>query len=493
MSQQTKKIDFINIDCDSNYFDTNEQIGLENTYFFSDKSIVSKVTGSNTAGGYFSNRKIVKTRQSIVSASLYPTSSVTIDPAGNTRKILSLDIDVFASSSIDSYKNGVEILRDKDWTAGLAKISAGTPGHLYDSLRYGIIDISASDSLYVANASSNDSAGSNRKYLKGEWTSTTSTDASGNQRRVYATSRPVDLFVDSSKFDPVFFVSTGGNAQIFSFPVTTRLSKMSESLILNGAIEPLDIRPGRSIVSSKKPLEYHTIRCQLGTGNANRRAASDFVLSVDYFSPNLRNRAVFLDTPGKLSNSSNITGSYSAYSEDYSTDENLTPPFEDAVYPRGQRASGSYDAQLSTAVDAFSPGGTTYVTLNQKSATCGFVFGDAESGTDSIVFGDKAYGGNRDNRRRKRTIMSLRDSESFVKPSSTFNDTNTVHFLSQSIEYPSMAPVNYNGPLMNSTVQSEIYKSGAIQILISGSIRPGNFDVVFYDSILNAKKRLGTL
>jgi len=218
MSQQTKKIDFINIDCDSNYFDTNEQIGLENTYFFSDKSIVSKVTGSNTAGGYFSNRKIVKTRQSIISASLYPTSSVTIDPAGNTRKILSLDIDVFASSSIDSYKNGVEILRDKDWTAGLAKISAGTPGHLYDSLRYGIIDISASDSLYVANASSNDSAGSNRKYLKGEWTSTTSTDASGNQRGVYATSRPIDLFVDSSKFDPVFFVSTGGNAKFSHFP-----------------------------------------------------------------------------------------------------------------------------------------------------------------------------------------------------------------------------------------------------------------------------------
>lgn len=490
---QTKKIDFINIDCDSNYFDTTEQISLENTYFFSDKSIVSKVTGSNSATGYFSNRRIIKSRQSIISASLYPTSSIVTDAAGNTRKILSLDIDTFALSSIDSYKNGVEILRNKDWTAGLAKISAGTAGHLHDHLRYGIIDISAADSLHVADTSSSDKSGSSRKYLNGEWTTTTSTDSSGNSRRVYASQRPVDRFTESGKFDPVFFVSTGGNANLFSFPILTRLSKMSESLILNGVIEPLDIRPTKSLVASKKPIDYHTIRCQLGIGNVNRRAASDFITSIDYFTPSVRNKAVFLDTPGKLTNSSNITGSFSAYSEEYSVDENYVPPFEDMVYARGQRASGSYDAQLSAAVNSFDPGGTTYVTMNQKSATCGFVFGDTESGVDSIAFGDMSYGSNRDNRRRKRTIFSLRDSESFIHKDSKFNDTNTVHFLSQSIEYPSMAPISYNGPLMNSTVQSEIYKSGAIQVFISGSIRPGNFDVVFYDSTLSAKKRLGTL
>jgi len=492
MSQQTKKIDFINIDCDSNYFDSAEQIGLENTYFFSDKSIVSKVTGSNTSTGYFSNRKIVKTRLSTVSASLYPTASIVVDGAGNSRKILSLDIDVFASSSVDSYKNGVELLRDSDWTAGLAKISAGTAGHLHDASRYGIFEVSAADSLYVVNTSTADASGASRKYLRGEWSATTQQDNSGASRRVYTNKRPSDRFVDSSKFDPVFFVSTGGNADIFSFPVTTKISKMAESLVLNGAIEPLDIRPGRSI-TNKRSIEYHTIRGQTGNGNTNKRGASDFILSVDYFSPKVINKSVFLDSPGKLNNSTAITGSFSAYSEDYTTDENDVPPFEDAVYPRGQKPSGSYGDQLSAAVEAFDPGGMTYVSLNQKSAACGFVFGDTNSGVDSIAFGDKTFGDNRDNRRRKRTILSLRDSQSFIPAGGKFNDTNTVHFVSQSIEYPSMAPVSYNGPLMNSTVQSEIYKSGGIQILISGSIKPGNFDVVFYDSIISAKKRLGTL
>lgn len=495
-NSQIKKIDFINIDCDSNYFDTAEQIGLQNTYYFLDKSITSKVTGSNESVGHFSSRRIVKTRSTTISASLYPASSIVTDGSGNSRKILSSDIDIFASSSIDTYKNGVEILREKDWIAGLAKITAGNAGHLYQYNRFGIIEIGATDSLYIQNASSNDSSGAQRKYLMGEWTTTSQLDSSNASRKVYTSKKPSDFFIDTNKFDPVFFVSTGGNASLFSFPIVTNYSRTSESLVLNGIIEVLAIRPAKSRLFSSSPVtNAYTIRCQLGTGNANRRAASDFILSVDYFSPSVANKAVFLDSPGKISNSTDITGSFSAYSEEYSTDENYTLPFEDASYPRGYASSGSsYDGQMAAAVSAFDPSGATYVSRNQKSANCGFVFGDTQAGTDSIVFGDLSYTRtNRDNRRRKRNIISLRDSESFINKETLFNDTNTINFVSQSIEYPSMAPVNHNGPMFNSTVQSEIYKTGAIQVYISGSIKPGNFDVVLYDSIISSKKRLGNL
>lgn len=489
MSEQTKKIDFINIDCDSNFFDTAEQVRLENTHFFVDRSIVSKISGSSLTTGYFSNNKVTRKR-STATDSLYPVSSIVIDGSGNSRKILSLDIDIFASSSIDSYKNGVEILRDKEWTAGLVKITAGTQGHLYDSQRYGIINASATDSLYLANEIADDFSGSPRRYLGGEWKTTTQIDASGNPRLVYATQRPTDRFVEKSKFDPVFFITTGGNSELFSFPVTTKISKLSESLVLDGVIEPLTIRPIKQI-TIKSNQDPHSIKSYFGSGNVNRRGASDSILSVDYFSPSVANKAVFLDTPGKLSNSTNITGSFPAYSEDYSTDENYVAPFEDAFYPRGESLSSTYDDAIVAVVNAFDPGGTTYVTRNQKSATCGFVFGDTIVGTDSITFGDMSYAkANRDNRRRKRTILSLRDSESFIKPRTSFDDTNTIYIMSQSIEYPSMAPVGYNGSLMNATVQSEVYKAGAIQVYVSGSLKPGNFDAVLYDSVISAKRRL---
>lgn len=494
MSQQIKKIDFINIDCDSNYFDTNEQVVRRNTFYFSDRFSATKISGSQASVGHFSTQKTPNNLQT-TATNPYPTSSVIIDASGNSRKILSSDIDMFASSSLDSYKNGVEITQDKHWIAGLTKITAGTPGHLQEFMRYGIIDVSAFSLLHTFNTSLVDKSGQARSVYVNDLSLKNFQDQSGNERKILSSENPADRFTEIEPFDPVAFVSTGGDMSLFTYPIVTKSSNQSENYVLDGVIEPLTIRPVVSNFSINVPFEPHAVRGDFGNGNTNTRLQADQVFSVDYFTPKNVNKTPYLDAVDMIgittdSGESVFIGTAIGY---FSNDVNVVPSFEDAVYPRGEAPSDTYTTDLIDALNMMKPGGTTYVNRKEGSGNCGFVNEDAVRGVESIVYSNIGWGSNRDNRRRKRTIFSLRDSESFIHQDSKFNDTNTVHFLSQSIEYPSMAPVNYNGPLMNSTVQSEIYKSGAIQILISGSIKPGNFDTVFYDSILSAKKRLGTL
>ena len=124
-------IEYINIDCDSNYFDTKEQIKLRNIHWFMDASDARQLSGSNQVFGLFSRERISKDKQ-IYNSPVYPTSSIVLDASGTDRNILSPNIDYYTSSSLDAFRNGVDITQEKHWTAGLVKITAGSPGHLYN-------------------------------------------------------------------------------------------------------------------------------------------------------------------------------------------------------------------------------------------------------------------------------------------------------------------------------------------------------------------------
>lgn len=481
MAQAVRKVDFINIDCDGNFFDVKEQINLRNRFYFLDRYVATKIQGTNTSTGHFSNNQTRKRKSENTNS--YQLQDTVIDASGNSRNILSLDIDLFASSSVDSYRNGVEITEDKHWTAGLAKISAGTAGHLYDKLRYGITGTDVLDYLNVPNTSSLDSSGTKRQFLTGDATDGFINDNAGNVRNIFLDGRPSSVYSDSGNFNAAAYLDTGDAK-------TKKI--LNHFVVTDGIIEPLTIRSILTNHSTDNPFEPHATRAEFGNGNVDSSNASDVITSIDYFLPTARNNCFFLDATegtdvvanGNMSSLAYITGSIIV-----NTGKNLVPPFKEQLNPRGVPTNSTYDGQLTDAINQLKQGGTAYVTNIQKSATCGYSFETEGTGVDSIAYGDTSYGTNRDNRRRKRSITSLRDASSFIKENSGFNDTNTINFSTQAIEYPSMLPTNYAGSIMNDTIRSEVYKSGAIQV--SGSLRPNLCDVVLVDSILSAQKRLG--
>jgi len=339
----TKQVDFIYIDSDDNYFNTAEQIKKNKKSYFVDVSIPS-VTGS-TASGFFS--KSITKDQVVYNSSTHATSSTVKDPSGNDRKILSLSIDYFASSSVDSYKNGVEIMKENHWTAGLVKISAGTPGHLYTSNLYGCPEISIISE---------------------------------------------DTYYEIEVFDPIKYVSTGGDPTLFTYPIITSDANQLENYILNGIIEPFPIRSVISNFSINFPFEPHSVKGDFGNGNLNTRFASDSVVSIDYYTPEVQNNTPYLDAVGSIGMMSEdgtgvITGPSFGY---FSIDNNRLRPYDDVVHPRGEPIVSSYD-QLSGVINLMSPLGTTYIDRKSKSATCGFAFDNAFKGTDSIAYGGLLY------------------------------------------------------------------------------------------------------
>ena len=355
---QTKKVDFINIDCDDSYYDTRRQIDARNIQYFTDKSSSSKISGSNTAINLLSekivSRKKIKENSNsyplaLSNSPVYPTGSTVKDSSNNDRKILSLEVDPTVSSSVDAYKHGVELLREKDWQSGFVKISAGTPGHLFDPARWGVPRLAILES---------------------------------------------DEFLEIEVFDPVKFVETGGDDSIFTHPIVTSDRNLAENLVQDGIIEPFPIRPVIANFSVNFPFEPRAFRASMESGNQNKVFSSDRVLSADYFEPDRVNRAFFLDASDTLV----FTDEYGTKTtipgvniDFFNMDENYLRPFEDYVPPRGRAINSTYSGILSGTIERMPAGGTTYVSRKEKSATCGFFYENAESGTDSIAFGGLLY------------------------------------------------------------------------------------------------------
>jgi hypothetical protein len=348
-SQQNQRIDYLNIDFESNYFNTKEQIKLNQTIWFKDTSVARLVSGTNSVTGLFSRNRIVKDDY-VYNSPVYSTGSTVIDDSGSPRKILSLDIDYFSSSSVDAYKNGVELTRESHWTAGSVKISAGTPGHLYETAEYGYSSLSV-----VAK----------------------------------------DRYEEIEVFDPVRYVETGGDPKKFIYPIVTSDYNQLENYTLNGIIEPFPIRSVISNYSINFPFEPHAFRGQFGNGNTNSNYASDVVTSLDYFAPNIANNSPYLDAVDMVAISTSGDGGTMQIGSPigyFTTDVNHVLPFEDAKQPRNQSYSlTDYEVDMIQALSGMSLTTDTYVNRKQKSATTGFIYENCAAGVDSITYGDLLY------------------------------------------------------------------------------------------------------
>lgn len=432
----------IHIDCDKNYFNALEQIRRYNTNWFTDAGNVSKLSGSTEAAGLFSYNAATTNNQ-ILNSNTYATSSVVFDSSGAPRPILSPTIDIYDSPKIDSYRNGVEITQQEHWTAGLVKITAGNPGHLFHVDRYG-----DNDDLNL-------------------FSDTT--------------------FIDTNNFSAVEFISSGGDDDLFTYPFAV-YPDVNPQEVMDGILEPFTLRPIINKFSIDLP-EKRGIFGDYSCGNLSKRKSSDQILTVDYYNPKSSNKSYFLDGGSVLSLVVSGTKSSLGRPEGYICDEyNLTPPFEDAVYPGGIPFTESTMTPLSSTLNAMAPGGTTYVTWKQQAATSGHVFDDVPLGTDSIAFGgllaDKFYESGRITRRRgRRSVMNMRDSQPFISHAGPFNEKTMLTFVTQSIQYPEMLPVSYltsSQTPMSSSI-SKLYHTGSI--VVGRSYLPGMFDSILNDMI----------
>jgi hypothetical protein len=346
----SKNVVYINIDSDVNYYDTSEQIRLKNIKWFVDAtSKLSVISGSNEATGFFSQ----KVRKDRVSTGLaYVTSSIELDSSGAQRKILAGTNDFVSSSNFNTHKQGVDIRRERDWTEGLAKISAGNPGHLHFFGRYGATDAT----LFLEE----------------------------------------NYYTELDVFDPVDFVQTGGTYYSTGrYPLFIKSDfNQPEKILLDGIIEPLTIRPVISRFSLNTPFEPRSFKGQFGNGNMNWRAAADQILSVDYRTSPSSNESWFIDDYGTVDmglDSIVNLGNASIIGYINHTETKVPAYVENGDRPRGYPLTSSYGSQLSSALVDLLPGGDTYVADGQVSSTCGFTYDNPVLGTDSISYGGLLY------------------------------------------------------------------------------------------------------
>lgn len=241
-------ISYISIASDGNYFDTQEQIHIRDRKF-SDRG---------TSVNEFATRRRTNKLNSPTNVEIYPISSYLPDASGNLRSILSTGINHYASSSVLAYRTGVEITREADWIAGTVKISAGTPGHIFDRTSLGVSD------MHLISSNS---------------------------------------FTELDNFSPIHFLQAGGDPALITYPVVIGSVSLDD---MNGLIEPF---PLRSVIYGKSifyPHEPYGVRGSYGNGNIDTYGAADEVVSV--YSPLAFTAVPFLDDsqPITLDDGSNI-------------------------------------------------------------------------------------------------------------------------------------------------------------------------------------------
>lgn len=326
-----KQISFINIDDTTNdYFSTSRQVQKIRTKYFADVATPSQLSGSTTAIDILSNP---------------PSTAAT---AAQVAK------NYLASSSFDAHRSGVEILNSKHWAVGLAKISAGTPGHIVDPLCLGInkVSIISEDAFFEV-----------EPFKAG-------------------------VFIEIQESGIIF------PEDIFTYPIITADTNQLENYILNGIIEPIPLRSVISNFSINVPFEPQGVRGGVGNGNEDHRWASDQVLTVEYYEPAKKNTNAFLDS-GETLDIVDETGKIivpGVTIGHFYLNPSAVSPFIDEVPARDVTNTTSYSNDLIEAISHLSSSTATYITHKQRSSPTGFMYDNVYPfGTDSIAFGGMTY------------------------------------------------------------------------------------------------------
>lgn len=271
-------------------------------------------------------------------------------------------------SSSYPYVQGVEITRQRQYDEGLVKIWSGEPGHLLAPGVFGQREV---------------------EYLNAPFIDIDTVDQS--------------TFLNGQ--DVIFNTSPYYN--VITAPVINDSNQLANIVpILNGIIEPLAVRNLQQFFSNAAvasdiavPINVHTVRAGLTSGNDSIVYGSDRSLTVDYYDPTIPGTTPFIDAVGVFTDGAFTSGSSFVPNgvplNGYKLQYDLTPmaPFTDARLVRNTIDPNDDDDQQLTAALALMTGSTAnYVSYDQRSATCGWDYDSTlPIGTDSLAFGGMTY------------------------------------------------------------------------------------------------------
>jgi hypothetical protein len=246
-------------------------------------------------------------------------------------------------STIDPYRQGVELTLTKHFDAGLGKISAGEPGHMLRRTEYG----------------------QNKNY------------------------KVEPIFEELDYFDPVMYLQTQAEESpliwnIITFPIITSDNDQIENYIFDGVIEPLTIRARASFFSIDVPFESRAVHGSVMDGNDDQSLATDQVCTVYEWNTD-ESLVEFLDMVDMIDGMLPLNG-YFTYEKTYLT------PFVDTRLVRNTSSSTQRTDDFQPALSMMTGSTDNYINHKQRSATCGWTYDYTNTiGTDSLAFGGFGY------------------------------------------------------------------------------------------------------
>lgn len=238
------------------------------------------------------------------------------------------------TTTIDAFRQGVEITQQKHFDQGSVKIHAGEPGHQLRQTVFGM-------------------------------------DYTSLEKKTW--------FKDNEKFNPRTFIGMQESKSyitdnLFTFPIVTDSDSDVDSRNYDGVIEPLTIRGIVEFNSLCVPFEAHDIKGDFMGGNTDTSRGSNQILQVDYFNTSTRPVA-YLDR------------------EYFIWEKTKSAPFLDEKNPEFDKNSleGKWLPDFLYAIQKMSGSTDTYVSSKQKSSSAGWDYENNIQGTDSITFGGLSY------------------------------------------------------------------------------------------------------
>ncbi len=192
-------------------------------------------------------------------------------------------------------------------------------------------------------------------------------------------------FVDIEKFNPVKFIITAGQYQIY--PDVFNDSSFLDPYQMDGAIEPLMIRKAASL-SALAGREYaYRIRGSLQAGNIDEHDSTSQIVQIYNYRQPISVKP-FIDFPEYMG--TDVIGAVSIPGVVSEVQAVIFPfndrDFRSRIYLDGPEGAINGSSMVNTAL-ALS--GTFEVMLgdDQVSATAGFIYDNNPYGTDSLAFG----------------------------------------------------------------------------------------------------------
>lgn len=244
------------------------------------------------------------------------------------------------TSTIDGYRQGVELTQQKHFDKGTVKIHAGEPGHVVRRNHFGL----------------------NKNH------------------------RTSPGFEELDLFDPVRFIRAQEfleplHFNIITFPIITGDNDQIENYNFDGVIEPLPIREIASFFSIDVPFVARSIKALMMAGNVDSSLGTDQVLTVDEFSE--RSGQGFLDLI-------EMFGTFSTVGF-FLHERSQLRPFTDRRLPGNFTPPASQGTELRTALSQMQSATENYIGEGKRSAAAGWQFDNTPPGTDSLSFGGMSY------------------------------------------------------------------------------------------------------